>query len=53
MQDGWVEVDERRAREKASRALRENVMKDSKAKRSLNSFRQKICAREALAQSLN
>jgi hypothetical protein len=53
IQDSWVEVDERRAREKASQALRENIMKDSKAKRSLNSLRQKICAREALAQSLN
>lgn len=52
MQEGWVEVDEGRAREKASQALRENVRKDSKAKRSLISLRQKMSARDALAQSL-
>lgn len=50
-QEGWIEVDEGRAREKASQALREKVLKDSKAKRNLISLRQKMSAREALAQS--
>lgn len=38
MQEGWVEVDEKRAREKASQALRENVFKDTKAKTQKISF---------------